>query len=313
MPKKREIIDYLYEIGDVERRIKLRENEDVEIHRVSMGENAINGELAWISESKIRIQPKAPKKFKGSLLIAPAEFRKTCPESKRIAWCKDPKLAFIKTVNKFFPELTITQWPRIGEPPVHSTASVGQQVHLSHGVVIGSGVIIDDGVFVGPNTVIANAIVKCGCKIGANCSIGLPGFGFAVDNEGRYWRFPHIGRVVIEEAVEIGSNTCIDRGGLGDTIVGGGSKIDNLVHIAHNVTLGKNAIVIANSMIGGSAAFAGNVWVAPSVSVRNKIKVGEQAVLGMGAVVLKDVGEMSIMGGNPARLLRKRGGHEKQF
>ena len=92
-----------------------------------------------------------------------------------------------------------------------------------------------------------------------------------------YWRFPHIGGVEIEDRVEIGSNTCIDRGSIGNTIIGSGVKIDNLVHVAHNVVIGSNSIVIANSMIGGSTCIGSGVWVAPSVSIINQICIDDSA------------------------------------
>jgi UDP-3-O-[3-hydroxymyristoyl] glucosamine N-acyltransferase len=115
-----------------------------------------------------------------------------------------------------------------------------------------------------------------------------------------------MGGVLIGENVEIGSNTCIDRGSLGDTQVGDGCKIDNLAHVAHNVVLGRNTLVIANSMLGGSAKVGANVWIAPSVSVLNQVSVGDGATLGMGAVVLKDVPSSKIIIGNPGRELLKK-------
>jgi UDP-3-O-[3-hydroxymyristoyl] glucosamine N-acyltransferase len=112
--------------------------------------------------------------------------------------------------------------------------------------------------------------------------------------------------VEIEENVEIGSNTCIDRGALGNTIVRSGAKIDNLVHLAHNVVVGCNALVIANSMIGGSTVIEEGAWIAPSVSVMNQVSIGKSSILGMGAVVIKDVADGAVMVGNPAKALEKK-------
>ena len=115
-----------------------------------------------------------------------------------------------------------------------------------------------------------------------------------------------MGRVIIEDDVEIGSNTCIDRGGLGDTVLCRGVKVDNLVHIAHNAHVGINSMLIANSMIGGSANIGGNVWVAPSVSILNQLNINNYAVIGMGTVVLKDVAEGEIIVGNPGKPLKNK-------
>jgi len=133
----------------------------------------------------------------------------------------------------------------------------------------------------------------------------LSGFGYERDSGGRYWRFPHVGKVVIEADVEIGSNTCIDRGAIGETRIGRASKIDNLVHIAHNVTLAPNSIVIANAMLGGSVHVGEGAWIAPSASIMNQAHIGARAIVGLGAVVLKSVDADTTVVGNPAKPLVK--------
>jgi UDP-3-O-[3-hydroxymyristoyl] glucosamine N-acyltransferase len=215
-------------------------------------------------------------------------------------------LAFIQTVDRFFADLGLTTWPLASVTAISPDATIGARVRFAAGVVIGSDVSIADDVSIGPNTCIANTSIARGVSIGANCSIGLPGFGYARNQAGELERFPHLGRVRIHERVEIGSNTCIDRGSIGDTIIGEGSKIDNLVHVAHNVVLGRNVVLIANSMIGGSTTIGDDAWVAPAVSVMDQIAVGNRSVLGLGAVVLKDVAEDAVMVGNPARKLEPR-------
>ena len=131
--------------------------------------------------------------------------------------------------------------------------------------------------------------------------LGGDGFGY-VKNEAtqEYELFPHLGGVVIEDHVHIGNNTCIDRGSLKDTIIHQGVKIDNLVHIAHNVTVGKNSLIIACSMIAGSVVIGENCWVAPSSSVRNGIYIGDNTTIGLGSVVTKSVGADETIAGNPA-------------
>ena len=135
--------------------------------------------------------------------------------------------------------------------------------------------------------------------IGHSSTIGSDGFGYE-----NGLRFNHIGNVIIEEGVEIGSNTCIDRGTLGSTIIGKGVKIDNLVHIAHNVVIGEGSLIIACAMIAGSVTIGDNVWIGPSVSIAKGLYIGDNAVIGMGAVVLKDVPEGATMVGNPAKRIR---------
>lgn len=191
--------------------------------------------------------------------------------SKNLILVDNPRLWFIRVVRKFFV-------PR-GSPTIHSTA------------------VINDCVVIGKNV----------C-IGAYCSIGFDGFGFDKDESGAYERFPHIGRVIIDDDVEIGSNVCIDRGALSDTIIGKGTKIDNLVHIAHNVKIGKNCHIVALSCVGGSVEIGDNVYVGIGASIRNQKKIGDDAFIGMGAVVVKDVEAGTTVIGNPAHVYENPSG-----
>jgi len=296
-----EIIQYLKTIPELAAQWK-GSNEDQEklISGFNTDQAARTGELAWLSVK--HVSQERVRGFRGSMLIAPEGIE---ARGKPVLVCKKPKLAFILAVRKFFSDSASIRWPdRDGEinPAVRE---VSTQASLGPGVVIGSGVRIAEGVVIGPNSVLANCTVEKNVVIGANCSIGLPGFGYEKDEDGRYWRFPHTGGVLLEQDVEIGSNTCIDRGSIGDTIIGRGSKVDNLVHIAHNVLIGANSIIIANSMLGGSVQIEEQSWVAPSAAIMNQVKIGRGAVIGLGAVVLKDVEDFSVMVGNPARLLRK--------
>lgn len=307
MPQIDEISRFLLQIGEADQcgleLYRLPNNDQlIGINSVA---DAKAGEISWLSHKTYLKNPTSVASFNGTLLIVPKGLSEHEIPSNKVISCKHPKLAFIKVVNTFFSYLTRTEWPRLGDNPVYPMTVIGEQVTLCRGVVIGSGVVIEDRVVVGPNTVLANCTLSRNSRIGANCTIGLPGFGFALDELGSWWRFPHSGRVIVGENVEIGSNTCIDRGSIGDTLIGKGTKVDNLVHVAHNVVIGDNCLLIANSMIGGSVTIGDNVWVAPSVSIKNKITVSSNSLLGMGSVLLEDVLEYSVIAGNPGKLLRK--------
>jgi len=279
---------------------------DFAIRKVVRLNEATDGALAWLSVGQLKRHSQSAAEFKGSLLIAPTGVEALPSTDATIAVCKNPKLAFIRVVDQFFAELSAVALPAHGSGGISKSARIGERITLCEGVVIGENVTIEDDVVVGSNTVIVNAHIGTGTRIGCNCTVGLPGFGYERDEQGKLWRFPHLGDVQIGKDVEIGSNTCIDRGALGSTQIGDGCKIDNLVHIAHNVVLGAGSVVIANSMLGGSAELEEQVWVAPSVSILNQIRIGKSAVLGMGAVVLKSVAENSTMVGNPARPLERK-------
>src|SRR5690606_40897332 len=116
---------------------------------------------------------------------------------------------------------------------------------------------------------------------------------------------PHQGNVVIENDVEIGSNTCIDRAAQGSTVIGEGTKIDNLVHVAHGVKIGKHCLVVAGAVIGGSSVIGDYNFIEMNASIKEKVRIGNNCIIGASAVVLKDVEDNSVMVGNPAKLLRK--------
>lgn len=191
---------------------------------------------------------------------------------------------------------------------IHPTALVSPGAVIGDNCTISAYAVIEDSVVLGNNcSVGCHTIIHSGVTIGSDvrikaCSvIGGSGFGYIKDQSGRYRHLPHFGRVVIEDDVEIGSNTCIDRGSLSDTIIRKGVKIDNLVHIAHNVELGENTLVIAQAMIAGSVKIGKNVWVAPSVSIRNGLEIGDDSTIGLGSVVTKNTKAGTTVYGVPAK------------
>ena len=120
-------------------------------------------------------------------------------------------------------------------------------------------------------------------------------------HEGRYEDFPQLGRVIIEDNVSIGANVCVARGALGDTWIKKGSKLENLVQIGHNATIGENTLIMGHSQIAGSVNVGANVWIAPSVTTTNIQSIGDNAFVGIGSVVIRNVGKGERVFGNPAK------------
>lgn len=178
---------------------------------------------------------------------------------------------------------------------LHSSVSVSPNVVVEKDVVIGEGSIIEANVVIGRGTQIGNnVLIKSGTIIGGS------GFGYVKQIDDSYEHLPHYGNVIIKDEVHIGSNTCIDRGSLSDTIIEKGVKIDNLVHIAHNVHIGENSLIIACSLIAGSVTIGKNSWVAPSVTVRNAVSIGDNTVIGLGSVVTGNIPPNETYLGVPA-------------
>jgi acyl-[acyl carrier protein]--UDP-N-acetylglucosamine O-acyltransferase len=211
---------------------------------------------------------------------------------------ENPRLDFIRLLNVLESDIGF------------STYEFESKIHNS--VVLGPNVVIEEGCIIGENVVIeANAVIHRGTCIGANTrirscsSIGSDGFGFERLDDGTPVRFPHLGGVVIGESVEIGACTAVARGTLSNTIIDSYAKIDNLVHIAHNVHVKKGAFIIACAEISGGVEVGENAWIAPNSCTHQKIKIGDGAIVGLGAVVTKDVASKTIWAGNPAKKLRE--------
>jgi UDP-3-O-[3-hydroxymyristoyl] glucosamine N-acyltransferase len=213
----------------------------------------------------------------------------------------NPKKDLIDAVNHFFPI-------NGNKATIDKNSVIDKTCQLGKNISIGPFVVIEENVIIGDNCVIeSNVVIKSGTFIGSNvhiksCSvIGGVGFGYDKDkNETTYELLPHFGRVIIEDDVDIGSNTCIDKGSLSDTIIKKGVKIDNLVHIAHNVNIGENTLVIACSMIAGSVVIGENTWIAPSASIRNGLNIGRNCTIGFGSVVTSNIEDNSTVLGVPA-------------
>ena len=200
---------------------------------------------------------------------------------------KNPRLSFAKAVQEFFSE---RKKEGIGQFTV-----IGKDVDIGEGTEIRHHVVIADGVKIGKD-----------CLIRSHVVIGEEGFGFDYEEDGTPIRVPHLGNVVIGDHVELGNFTVVARGTLSNTVICSNVKTDNLVHIAHNCFIHENSLFAACAEVSGSVVIGRNCWVGPGASIKQKLNIGENSIIGVGAVVVKDVLPGSVMAGNPARFLRFR-------
>lgn len=224
--------------------------------------------------------------------------------------------------------------PRLYKPVVHPTgihpaARIGRNVLVGDNVCIEAGAVVEDDVEIGDRSWIATqSVVGYGTKIGDDCQVhpqvtiyphsrignrvilhsgvrvGSDGFGYVQKDQGgqpAHVRIPHIGRAIIGNDVEIGANTCIDRGSVDDTVIGAGTKIDNLVHIAHNVRIGRLCLIIAQAGISGSVRIEDGVVIAGQVGVSGHLTIGKGAQVGAQAGVIGDIPPGETWSGYPAR------------
>ncbi len=231
---------------------------------------------------------------------------------------KNVQAAVIDVLNLFAPKLTP---PAAGIHPsavlessakIASSASIGANAYIGHNVSIGENSIICPNVSIGENTTIANntridanVVIYHNCKIGANCIIqagaiiGALGYGYSF-LDGQHKLIPHNGGVIIEDCVHVGANCCIDRGKFGDTIIGAGTKMDNLIQIGHGAKIGMCCLIVAQVAIGGSAKLGNGVVVAGQTGIANLVEIGDLARIGARSGVMADVPAGSDVLGAPA-------------
>ena len=238
---------------------------------------------------------------------------------------KDVNAALIETLNVFAPA------PVPAVEGVDPSARVGVRVRLAEGVSVGPQAVIDNDVQIGARTVIgsggkigantrigadcrldSNVVVYHDCTVGhhviiqANSTIGSVGFGYAFI-DGAHRLIPHHGGVILEDFVEIGANTCVDRAKFGNTIIGAGTKIDNLVQIAHNVVIGKCCLIAAQVGVAGSCRLGDGVVLAGQVGLADNIEIGAGTMVGAQAGVMSNVPPGEKLAWSPALNVKDAG------
>jgi UDP-3-O-[3-hydroxymyristoyl] glucosamine N-acyltransferase len=226
---------------------------------------------------------------------------------------KDPKAAFAVAAKRLIAERKLTAGALIhgecvlgADVVIEPGAVIGQGARVGDNSRIGASAIIHPGVMIGRNTQIgAGASVQCALigdnvVIGPNATIGRPGFGL-VTVDGVSEEMPQFGRAILQDSVSLGANSCVDRGAFGDTLIGEGSKIDNLVHIAHNVIVGRNVVIVACSGISGSVTIGDGALLAGAVGIGDHIDIGAGAILAARSGVICDIPPGEVWAGYPAR------------
>jgi UDP-3-O-[3-hydroxymyristoyl] glucosamine N-acyltransferase len=226
--------------------------------------------------------------------------------------------ALIKVLREFMPQLAkspagVHKSAIVDENvSIDKTASIGPLVYIRKGAKIGAGTVIGAGCKIGENSTIGsdcliedNVVIYHNCSIGNNCiigansTIGATGFGYYFI-DGQHQQIPHTGGVVIEDCVEVGANSCVDRAKFGNTVIGAGTKIDNLVQIAHNVIIGKCCLIVAQAGVAGSSKLGNGVVLAAQAGIKDHITIGDGTKIGAQAGVINDIEPNKQVLGSPA-------------
>ncbi len=284
-------------------------------------EKAKKNEISFLDNDSPLYLKKLIKISKASALLLPADDKYISEIAKTLSvnWIllKDPKIAFAETLELLYPT-------EIKKEGIHKTAVIGQNVKIAPGVSIGANVYIGDNTQIGAETIIhagvvvykkviigskniihANSVIHSESKIGdecvinANAVIGGEGFGFVPTSKG-WKKMPQVGRVILNNKVEIGSGSTVDRPSVGETIIGEDTKIDNLVQIGHGVTTGKGCAMAAQVGIAGGAQIGNAVILAGQVGVANKVKIGDRVIASSKSGIISNVEAGKVVSGFPA-------------
>jgi UDP-3-O-[3-hydroxymyristoyl] glucosamine N-acyltransferase len=226
-------------------------------------------------------------------------------KGQQLFFVENPKFALVQVMSRIYKKQRL-----VGISP---TAIISESTNVGSNCFIGNYTEIGDNCEIGDNTIIynrtsimQNSNIGNGCIIGPGVNIGDDGFAFVRHQTGELERFPHLKGVKIGNNVEISGNSNVDRGSLSDTWIGDGTKIDALVHIAHNVTIGRNCELTAGTIIGGSTTINEMCWTGLNSTLKDRIKVGRNVLVGAGAVVIRDIEDEDIVAGVPARSIKNK-------
>ncbi len=296
-------------------------NHNVEIKRVAKIEDAGPEEISFLANPKY---DKFVSTTRASVLLVPKNFdHEKSGAGSHLVFIKveDPYLSFLKVLKKLTP--AVDPLPS----GIHPSAIISPTAKLWKGVSLGAHVVIEDGVEIGENTKIghgsvigpyvsigketalySNVVVYHQCKIGdrviihSGTVVGSDGFGFAPRPDGTYEKIPQLGIVVIEDDVEIGSNCSIDRATIGETVIKKGTKLDNLIQVAHNVSIGENTVIAAQVGISGSCKIGRNNRIGGQVGIAGHLEIADDTTIMAQSGISKSVKESGkILFGSPAK------------
>lgn len=318
--------DMIYNTSDIAKRLQgeLFGSPDVVIRGVGSIEDAADDEITLITNHGY-LEHWANSNAAAAVISRDLKMHELSSTSRPMIVVPDAELAMIEVLQLFLPAAPV---PEVGVHPtawvhpeskVHDLARIGPHVSVDRGasiderVVLHAGVRIYENVEIGSDSILhANCVIRERCHLGRRVichpgvTIGADGFGYrAHPDDPGLLKIPHIGTVNVEDDVEIGANSCIDRGKFGATVIGRGTKIDNLCQIGHNCRVGRNCVIAGLSGLSGSVIIGNDVKIGGRVGIAEHITVGDGASLGGGSGVIHDIGPGETHLGYPADLVGK--------
>lgn len=292
---------------------------DYIVNDVAALDSAEDGQISFLENPKYRDQFRVTR---ASACIVHPDMSQLAPAGIRLILSNTPYKSYALTAQMLYPEIR-PEKRGVGQyVSIHPSAKIGQNVVIESFVTVGEGVEIGDdcwieshsaigrgvvlgrGVRVGNNVTISHAIIGERTRLYPGVRIGQDGFGFAIDPAG-FVKVPQLGRVVIEDHVEIGANTTIDRGATADTVIGRGTWIDNLVQIGHNVKIGRGCILVSQVGVAGSSVLEDYVVLGGQVGVAGHLRIGKMSRVAAQSGVTKDIPQGQEWMGYPAMPMKR--------
>lgn len=294
----------------------LKIQNDIKIYDIKTLSNASNQDLSFYDSINYR---QFAKQTKAIACLTTEKLKIDLPKNCIPIIVKNVLLDLCKIIKKFYPSAD-TDYPdnslkkaetsNFDNVKFCNNVLIGQDCEIGKNTIIGSNTIIEHNVKIGNNCVIGsnvnikNTIIGENVNIQDGCKIGMKGFGFIPLND-KNLKFPHIGKVLISNNVEIAVNCTIDRGSIDDTLIGDNTYLDNQVHVAHNVKIGKNCIIAGQVGFAGSTVVGNNVSIGGQAGISGHLRIGNNVKIGGGSGVIKDVPDNSIIMGYPAVSLKE--------
>ena len=275
----------------------------ITIESVSSLEDAKNNDLTFCSFEGDAAISKISKSDAGIILCKKSLDGNIVPKSgQQLIFVNNPRLVFVQFTNEHFNHQF--------QPKISSSAQISSKAKIGKNCSIGDFVVIEDDCTIGDNSIIFPNVFLSHCKIGQNCiiqsgtAIGFDGFSYERKPDQSLIKFPHFKGVIIGDNVEINCNCSIARGSLNDTTIDDGTKIDALVHVGHNARIGKNCLLVAGTIVGGSSKIGDNCWMGENCNILDRIHVGHNVIAGAGATITKHISDNKVVVGTPAKSIK---------
>jgi UDP-3-O-[3-hydroxymyristoyl] glucosamine N-acyltransferase len=294
------------------------EGDTTMVKGVASIQDATRAELAFCSKGGEQAL-KVISESRAGAIMCKKQLRGTIRSKKgtQLIFLDNPRLTFVRVANQLQRKFTKKG---NNQSFIAPTAIIAGSAKIGENCNIGNYVLVGEDCVIGNNSAIHERVtLSRSCRLGENCiiqsgvTLGEDGFAYERHDNATLEKFPHFKGIVLGNNVEICANTNIARGSLTDTIIGEGTKIDAMVHVAHNVSIGKNCMLTAGTVIGGSAALGNYCWTGLNSTIKDHVKLGNNVIVGAGACVIHDVPDDDVVAGVPAKSIKRKVKSDRLF